>query len=189
MDILADIQETRRLWKKWEGHIVTTNRINGMSSGEISRLLPTRTASATSARWNDYLKPRLADSFTIPGNLWSQREDELLVSLHIAGDGFIEIAQKIPNRSENSCKKRWHRLKTCRPELRRRWTIIEEKTLVSLFRMLGPRWHEIAKELPGPTHRACEQHYYNPTCGGEVGAGSPSQDSRTSRWDSEFCVH
>lgn len=142
-----------------------------------------------SARWQAYLKPRLGDTFTTPGDRWSQREDQLLISLHIGGEGFIEIAQKIPNRSWEACKKRWHQLKHRRPEMVKRWTIAEEKTLVSLFNTLGPRWHIISKEIPGRSLRACEQHYYRRTCGGKVEASGPSREDWPSHWDSKFLVH
>ncbi|CAD6574114.1 MAG: hypothetical protein ASARMPREDX12_006386 [Alectoria sarmentosa] len=165
---LADIQETKRPWKEWEDQLVTTSRI---------------AAGAVSARWVDYLKTHLEDTFTAPGYRWSQREDQLLISLHVAGEGFAEIAQKIPNRSESGCKRRWHKIKDCRPELLKRWTILEEKTLVSLFNTLGPRWHGIAKELPGRTHQACEKHYYERTCSGKVGASGPSREDWISHWD------
>lgn len=65
---LADSQETKRPWVEWEDKLVTTSHIAGKSCGEISRLLSSRTASAVSARWEDYLKPRLEDTFTAPGD-------------------------------------------------------------------------------------------------------------------------
>ena len=182
---LTDIQGSRRLWKEWEDQVVITNRLAGMSCGEISRLLPTRTADAVVGRWQNYLKPRL----DVPSRKWSQREAQLLVSLHGAGETFIKIAQKIPNRSAYSCQGRWWKLKGCRPELRRRWTTLEKTTVVSVFNTLGPRWHDIAEELPGRTHNACKDIISELACGGKVGASGPLPDDWISHWDSEFLVH
>lgn len=186
---LGDLQETKRPWQEWEDQIVTAGRIAGKSCGEISRLLSSRTAGAVSTRWVDYLKTRLEDTFTAPKYRWSQREDQLLISLHVAGEGFAEIAQKIPTRSETGCKRRWYQIKGCRPGSRKRWTTLEEQTLVSLYNTLGPRWHAIAKELPGRTHHACQKRYYEPTFSGKVGASGPSREDWISHWDSEFHVH
>ncbi|CAF9936224.1 hypothetical protein IMSHALPRED_010511 [Imshaugia aleurites] len=49
-DSLADIQETKRPWKEWEDQVVTTTRLAGKIWGEISRLLPFRTADARCQR-------------------------------------------------------------------------------------------------------------------------------------------
>lgn len=190
-DGLASDEETSWQWTEWEDELVITNRVAGKTYGEISRLLPSRTANAVAARWNNHLqKRRLEDTFTASENRWSQQEDQLLVSLHIAGEKFAEIAQKIPNRSVSSCRTRWQKLVGCRPELLKRWTILEKNTLESLFNILGPRWHDIAKELPGRTHQACERHYYHELdCGDKVEASGPSREDWISHWNSEFLVH
>lgn len=185
---LADIQETRLFWTGSEDQILTTNFIAGKSCNEISRLLPSRTATAVSRRWYNHLKSSHEDTLTVRSQNWSQREEQLLVSLHTAGESFAQIAQKISNRSREACQARWHQIKPHRHELKR-WTRAEDKTLVSLFSTLGPRWYNIAKELPGRSSRACRNRYYRRTCDKEYEANGPSRKEWISHWESKFpCV-
>lgn len=179
----VEIPGNGQLWKDWEDQLIITHHDAGKSWAEISKLLPSRKETSVMKRWRKHLKPGERRN-----TRWSQAEDQLLTTLHNAHrgpEGWTKVAQKMPNRSEASCKNHWSKLLRCDPDLAKgvnfenRWTKLEREKVVSLVNAIGPRWYEIAKELPGRTEGACHSAYAK-FCAEESG---PSREYWLRSWD------
>lgn len=75
------------------------------------------------------------------------------------------IAEKMGHRNASQCSQRWKRIKKNHNlEInieKRRWTDDEDKKLLIMYTKFGPRWKEIAKNIPNKNGRQVRSRYVN----------------------------
>ena len=196
-----------RAWSKEEEELLVALKNQGCDWKIIVRCLPKRTEGTCRARlkkMKDLLNAEpqnkgssksgldlmndndaeAADSQPARFNqVWTRREDELLITLRKQGCDWPEIGKRVERRPEN-CESRWYQ-SFC-PQLSgmekseiaqalsrkssgaansqtaricRRWSSSEENLLITLKEQ-GHYFEEIAKHLPNRTIKSCRAHWY-----------------------------
>ncbi|GAA0166798.1 hypothetical protein LIER_21873 [Lithospermum erythrorhizon] len=118
--------------------------------------------------------------------LWSPEEDEKLIR-YITTHGYgswSEVPEKAGlQRCGKSCRLRW--INYLRPDIRRgRFTLDEEKLIITLHEAVGNRWAHIASHLPGRTDNEIK-NYWNSWIKKKLRKPSPIATSKNPSTHSE----
>ncbi|OBS74869.1 hypothetical protein A6R68_14585 [Neotoma lepida] len=144
---------------------------------------PNRTDQQCQYRWLRVLNPDLVKG------PWTKEEDQKVIELvkKYGTKQWTLIAKHLKGRLGKQCRERWHN--HLNPEVKKScWTEEEDRIICEAHKVLGNRWAEIAKMLPGRSPRDLHQkgektdnavkNHWNSTIKRKVDTGGFPNESR-----------
>jgi hypothetical protein len=150
--------------------IIAKRHSLGLRWDEIAKFLPGRSICVIANRYRNYLDPALND------RCWTKEEDEILLHhQRILGNKWAKISKFLPGKSLCRIRQRFEHLERTRRHFKAKgaWTEQEDRILQESQRMLGNRWNDIAKLLPGRSPGTT--HHRFEALNGMLVVGDPNQ--------------